>query len=287
MFVQEVSGVIDQLESERWASRDIKSLIETHTCLSCEHQELLGAYKAKCCELEALQRDHDSRVLQVHALKRELTAARHLFDTQISHKSLDFKKTKDQTMKQMVLSVAEVEVERANVEHEATVDVLKGHCNSVIRSIKADEEKSRSGLSLIEMSYFGRAAEICKSSGLHNIPLNFAIALVDESLSTKDDEALIFAKILSDQSYNVHQVPHGRRWSEEVKMYYNERFLGKYSKRAQAMDELNLVVPSASTLAVSDIGCSYMHMWLVNFALLSTDTSSLYVPTETAEENKP
>jgi len=260
VFVQEVSGVINQLEGERWAEFDIKSLIESHACLSCEHQELLGAYKAKCCELEALQRDHDSRVLQVHALKRELTAARELFETQISHQSLDFEAPTGLMMRDALFSVAEVEVERANVEHEATVDVLKGHCNSVIRSIKADEEKSRSGLSLIEMSYFGRAAEICKSSGLHNIPLNFAIALVDESLSTKDDETLIFAKILSDQSYNVHQVPHGRRWSEEVTMYYNECFLGKYSKRAQALRELNLVVPSARTLAVSDISCSYMHI---------------------------
>jgi len=257
VFVQELRGVINQPEGEQWTACDIQSMTDSHVRLSCQYQELHGQYEAKCRVLEALQRDHDSRVLEVHALRRELTAARDQFETNVSHQSLDFEAPTGLMMRDALLSVAEVGMERANVEHEARVKVLKGHCSSVIRSIQANEEESRSGLSLIDMSYLGRAAEICKSRGLQNIPLNFAMALVNGSLKTDDDETFIFAKLLSDQSANLHKEPNGRKWSEEVTMYFNECLLGKYSKRAHSMHELNLLVPSASTLAVSGICWNY------------------------------
>ena len=40
------------------------------------------------------------------------------------------------------------------------------------------------------------------------------MALVNGSLKTDDDETFIFAKLLSDQSANLHKEPNGRKWSD-------------------------------------------------------------------------
>ena len=117
--------------------------------------------------------------------------------------------------------------------------------------VAADVASLVSCFTALDLKHFASARKICKEGGLDNIPLNMAIAITSGAIHIGDDEKSLFARLLSDQSRNINLPKYARRWSKEVKMFFLESYLSKYSKAAHERLFLNGPYPSPVALLVS------------------------------------
>lgn len=125
--------------------------------------------------------------------------------------------------------------------------IVQHHPTFELRS----QNPSHSNFTALELEKLAKAKKICSDAGLHNIPVNFAIAIADGHIKTGDNDESFFARLLSDQSWNINQNEYARRWSRQVKMLYLECYLSRSSKSAHRRFALNMPLPSADALWVN------------------------------------